>query len=136
MKRLAILGSTGSVGEQTLSVVEEFPDRYRAVALAAGRNIDKLADQIRRHHPDLVAVAEPAGADLLRHKLGNRAGDVRIEVGERGLEAVAVHDAEGFGNCTNHGACEVACPKGISVKYIARLNRDLIVASLRSAPGD
>ena len=40
MKRLAILGSTGSVGEQTLSVVEEFPDRYRAVALAAGRNID------------------------------------------------------------------------------------------------
>ena len=94
MKRLAILGSTGSVGEQTLSVVEEFPDRYRAVALAAGRNIDKLADQIRRHHPDLVAVAEPAGADLLRHKLGNRAGDVRIEVGERGLEAVAVHDAD------------------------------------------
>ncbi|MEE8148397.1 MAG: succinate dehydrogenase/fumarate reductase iron-sulfur subunit [Longimicrobiales bacterium] len=54
----------------------------------------------------------------------------------RVLDMVGVHDAEGFGNCTNHGACEVACPKGISVKYIARLNRDLIVASLRSAPGD
>ncbi len=54
----------------------------------------------------------------------------------RALGMVGVHDAEGFGNCTNHGACEVACPKGISVKYIARLNRDLIVASLRSAPGD
>ena len=54
----------------------------------------------------------------------------------RVLGMVGVHDAEGFGNCTNHGACEVACPKGISVKYIARLNRDLIVASLRSAPGD
>ncbi len=54
----------------------------------------------------------------------------------RVLGMVGVHDAEGFGNCTNHGACEVACPKGISVKYIARLNRDLIVASLQSAPGD
>ena len=53
----------------------------------------------------------------------------------RVLAMVGVHDAEGFGNCTNHGACEVACPKGIGVKYIARLNRDLIVASLRSAPG-
>ncbi len=54
----------------------------------------------------------------------------------RVLSMVGAHDAEGFGNCTNHGACEVACPKGISVSYIARLNRDLIVASLRSAPGD
>jgi succinate dehydrogenase / fumarate reductase iron-sulfur subunit len=54
----------------------------------------------------------------------------------RALSMVGVHDAEGFGNCTNHGACEVACPKGISVKYIARLNRDLIVASLRSQPGE
>ncbi len=52
----------------------------------------------------------------------------------RALGMVGAHDAEGFGNCTNHGACEVACPKGISVKYIARLNRDLIVASLRSTP--
>ena len=94
MKRLAILGSTGSVGEQTLSVVEEFPDRYRAVALAAGRNIDKLADQVRRFRPDLVAVAEPSGADELRRKLGDRAGDVIIEVGEPGLDAVAVHDAD------------------------------------------
>jgi len=52
----------------------------------------------------------------------------------RAVDMVGSHDAEGFGNCTNHGACEVACPRGISVKYIARLNRDLIVASLRSPP--
>jgi len=94
MKRLAILGSTGSVGEQTLSVVEAFPDRYRAVALAAGRNIDKLADQVRRFRPELVAVAEPAGAELLRRRLGDRALDVAIEVGETGLDAVAVHAAD------------------------------------------
>ncbi len=49
---------------------------------------------------------------------------------ERVLRMVGQHDAEGFGNCTNHGACEAACPKGISVDYIAQLNRDLIRATL------
>ncbi|TVP49470.1 MAG: succinate dehydrogenase/fumarate reductase iron-sulfur subunit [Gemmatimonadales bacterium] len=48
----------------------------------------------------------------------------------RALDMVAVHDDEGFGNCTNHGACQVVCPKGISVDYIARLNRDTIRATL------
>jgi succinate dehydrogenase / fumarate reductase iron-sulfur subunit len=42
----------------------------------------------------------------------------------RALSMVAAQDDEGFGNCTNHGACQEACPKGISVHYIARLNRD------------
>jgi succinate dehydrogenase / fumarate reductase iron-sulfur subunit len=41
---------------------------------------------------------------------------------------VAAHDDHGFGNCTNHGACQEVCPKGISVDYIARLNRDFIRA--------
>jgi succinate dehydrogenase / fumarate reductase iron-sulfur subunit len=53
----------------------------------------------------------------------------------RVLEMVSVHDEEGFGNCTNHGACEMACPKGISVDYIAQLNRDLLRATLASARG-
>ena len=48
----------------------------------------------------------------------------------RVADMVRVHDEEGFGNCTNHGACELACPKGISVDFIARLNRDLIAATL------
>jgi succinate dehydrogenase / fumarate reductase iron-sulfur subunit len=60
----------------------------------------------------------------------------RVERDKRVLEMVATHDAEGFGNCTNHGACQNACPKGISVEYIARLNRDLIRASLRSRPAE
>jgi succinate dehydrogenase / fumarate reductase, iron-sulfur subunit len=53
---------------------------------------------------------------------------------QRVLDMVAVHDEEEFGNCTNHGACQEACPKGISVDYIARLNRDLMRATLRAAP--
>jgi succinate dehydrogenase / fumarate reductase iron-sulfur subunit len=51
----------------------------------------------------------------------------------RVLDMVAQHDLEGFGTCTNHGACQEACPKGISVDFIARLNRDLMVASWKAA---
>ena len=53
---------------------------------------------------------------------------------QRVIDMVAQHDDEEFGNCTNHGACQVACPKGISVDYIARLNRDLFRATVRAAP--
>lgn len=52
----------------------------------------------------------------------------------RVLSMVEQHDDEGFGNCTNHGACEIACPKGISIDYIAQLNRDLVKATLRAKP--
>lgn len=48
----------------------------------------------------------------------------------RAVGMVAVHDDEGFGSCTNHGACQEACPKGIGVDYIARLNRDYLKATL------
>ena len=51
--------------------------------------------------------------------------------GQRVRQMVAQMDAEGFGNCTNHGECEAACPKEISARYIARMNRDYIAASLR-----
>jgi succinate dehydrogenase / fumarate reductase iron-sulfur subunit len=53
---------------------------------------------------------------------------------DRVLHMVDTHDAEGFGNCTNHGACQNACPKGISVDYIAQLNRDLFRATLMNRP--
>jgi succinate dehydrogenase / fumarate reductase iron-sulfur subunit len=53
---------------------------------------------------------------------------------ERVLDMVAQMDQEGFGNCTNHGACEAACPKGISLDFIARLNRDWCRAALSYAP--
>lgn len=53
---------------------------------------------------------------------------------DRVLNMVEAHDEAGFGNCTNHGACQIACPKGISVDYIAQLNRDLVRATLRARP--
>ncbi|HEY8492757.1 MAG TPA: 1-deoxy-D-xylulose-5-phosphate reductoisomerase [Myxococcota bacterium] len=92
MKRLALLGSTGSIGEQTLSVAEAFPERFRVTALAAGRRVEKLAAQVRRLRPELVAVADAEAAGALRAALGAEAP--KIEWGEAGLEAVATHDAD------------------------------------------
>jgi 1-deoxy-D-xylulose-5-phosphate reductoisomerase len=92
LKRLVVLGSTGSIGEQTLSVVEAFPGRFEVTALAAGRNVARLADQVRRFRPKLVSVADADGARQLEERLGS--GVVEIGVGEEGLEAVAVHAAD------------------------------------------
>jgi 1-deoxy-D-xylulose-5-phosphate reductoisomerase len=92
MKRLALLGSTGSIGEQTLAVVEAFPERFRAVALGAGRNVEKLAAQVERFQPELVSVADAERARALRERLAGR--PVEIAVGGGGLEAVARHPAD------------------------------------------
>ena len=54
MKALSVLGSTGSIGTQTLELAEEFPDRFRVVALTAGNNLDLLVSQIQRHAPEAV----------------------------------------------------------------------------------
>jgi 1-deoxy-D-xylulose-5-phosphate reductoisomerase len=91
-KALAILGSTGSVGEQTLAVVREEPQRFSVSALAAGRNIEKLAAQVREFRPKLVSVADASGAAKLRDLLGSV--DVDIAVGDTGLDAVASHPAD------------------------------------------
>jgi 1-deoxy-D-xylulose-5-phosphate reductoisomerase len=92
VRRLAVLGATGSIGEQTLAVAEAFPERFRVTALAAGRRVEKLAEQTRRLRPELVSVADADAAGALRAALG--ADAPKIEWGEAGLEAVAVHDAD------------------------------------------
>ncbi|MEB3199452.1 MAG: 1-deoxy-D-xylulose-5-phosphate reductoisomerase [Synechococcaceae cyanobacterium] len=69
MKALAVLGSTGSIGTQTLEIVDEFPDRFRVVSLTAGRNLDLLVDQIVRHHPEVVALADADHVAALRQRL-------------------------------------------------------------------
>lgn len=66
MKRLAILGSTGSIGRNVLRVVDQFPERFSVGALAAGRNIELLSEQIRRFTPEVVAVLDEDLAGQLR----------------------------------------------------------------------
>jgi len=86
VRRLALLGSTGSIGEQTLEVVAAFPDRFRVVALAAGRRVERLREQVERFRPQRVSVAEEADAATLRRVLP---AGVEVRSGEEGLEAVA-----------------------------------------------
>ena len=90
---IAILGSTGSIGCNTLRVIESLTaSRMRVVALAAGTNIDRLADQIATHLPELVSVESEALAHELRGKLFERDVDLpRIVSGAEGLVEVATH---------------------------------------------
>ena len=92
-KRLSILGSTGSIGRQTLSVVESLPERFKIVALAAGNNLDELVGQIERHHPEVVSVATEQLADDLSCRLHekNVAPLPSIHHGREGMLATAAH---------------------------------------------
>ncbi|HIG00453.1 MAG TPA: 1-deoxy-D-xylulose-5-phosphate reductoisomerase [Myxococcales bacterium] len=95
MRRLCVLGSTGSVGEQTLAVVADHPERFDVVALAAGKNVARLAEQIERFSPQIVSVADEAGARELRQRIGQAANtDIQIGLGADGLQAVATHPAD------------------------------------------
>ena len=93
LKKISILGSTGSIGRQTLAVVDSMPDHFAVVALAAGNNLEELSHQISRHHPELVSVATPHLAADLANKL--RAMGIaklpEIQHGGAGLTAVATH---------------------------------------------
>jgi 1-deoxy-D-xylulose-5-phosphate reductoisomerase len=88
-RSIAVLGSTGSVGVSTLALVERFPQRFRAVSLAAGRNVELLAEQVRRHEPELVSVADDACSAELRVRVPGFTG--RIVAGADGPRAVATH---------------------------------------------
>ena len=88
MKNIAILGSTGSIGRSALQVVEQFPDRLQVVALAAGRNIDLLAEQIQRFRPRLAAVFDLQLAEDLTSRL-QPGIEVEVVSGSQGYQQVA-----------------------------------------------
>jgi len=90
LKNLAILGSTGSIGQSTLSIVEQFPDRYQVASLAAGRNLDEAFAQTIRWRPSLVSLATEELADTLHQRL-KTAGVTGVQVvhGTQGTVACA-----------------------------------------------
>ena len=93
LKKISILGSTGSIGRQTLAVVESMPDCFAVSALAAGNNLEELSQQISRHLPDLVSVGTLDLATDLANRL-RTAGITKlpeIQHGSAGLNAVAKH---------------------------------------------
>ena len=86
MKKLSILGSTGSIGKNTLEVISAHPDKFKVVALAVKNNIQLLEEQIIKFKPDVVAVFDSAAAECIKKK------DLSVEVltGEKGLSEVAI----------------------------------------------
>jgi len=97
MRRIAILGSTGSIGRSTLSVAESYPDRFEVVALAAGANLDAALEQAQRWRPRLISIVAERDADLLRARLKQAGlGEIEIVYGAAGAIAVAINSEVDF----------------------------------------
>ncbi|MBQ9871104.1 MAG: 1-deoxy-D-xylulose-5-phosphate reductoisomerase [Eubacterium sp.] len=93
MKKIALIGSTGSIGTQTLEIVRNNPEEYKVVALACGRNLELIEAQMREFHPSFVSVGDEAGAAELRAATGDLG--IPISFGMEGLcEAAAYPDAD------------------------------------------
>ena len=97
MKRIAILGSTGSIGRSTLSVAESYPDRFQIVTLAAGSNLDAAFEQAQRWRPSVISMATERDAEALRDRL-KKEGLSQIEVvhGTAGTVRVATQPEVDF----------------------------------------
>src|SRR3954467_5590396 len=127
MKRIAILGSTGSIGQSALAVVDAHRDRLRVVGLAAGENADLLAEQIARYQPAIAAMATGEAIDRL---IGSGVGGVTIGgTGRDGLVAVASHPDADVVLCASSGteALEAVLAAIELGKTIALANKEVLV---------
>ena len=128
MKHIAILGSTGSIGKNALSVVETHPDEFKVVGLAANRDVDTLEAQIRTHRPKMAALNAPAAAAQLRERIRDMNG-TEVLAGPEGLQAVATMDEavqvlEGIGGSAGLLPTLAAINAG---KDIAFVNKEVMV---------
>jgi 1-deoxy-D-xylulose-5-phosphate reductoisomerase len=133
MKTISILGCTGSIGRQTLAVVEALAGQFRVVGLAAGTNIEELVRQIERHRPEVVSVA----TDSL-------ASELALRLREKGIAPLPAihHGREGMLAVGTHGAAEIVVSAAVGVvgleatyeairlgKVIALSNKEVLVAA-------
>ncbi len=86
MKRVVLLGSTGSIGTSTIKVAEDLPERIRLVGLGAGNNVDLLLEQARKHKPQAISISDPEKASGLNGALGSKA---QVHCGSEGLVKLA-----------------------------------------------
>ncbi len=97
MKRIAILGSTGSIGRSTLRVAESYPDRFQISTLAAGSNLDAAFQQVERWRPRVISMAAEKDADTLRARLKtNGITEVEVVHGATGAVQIATHSDVDF----------------------------------------
>jgi 1-deoxy-D-xylulose-5-phosphate reductoisomerase len=127
VKRVAILGSTGSIGRSALAVVDSHPARLAVVALAAGENAALLAEQVVRYQPDIVAMAAGDGIDRLKAACGSRLP--AVGTGTDGLIAVATHPSADIVICASAGTAglEAVLAAIDAGKTIALANKEVLV---------
>jgi len=86
-RRITVLGSTGSIGTQGLEVIAQHSDKFEIVGLSAGKNVELLAEQIRKFNPQKVSVIDEKSAAVLKQNLGST--DTKIFVGENASADIA-----------------------------------------------
>ncbi|HTW57600.1 MAG TPA: 1-deoxy-D-xylulose-5-phosphate reductoisomerase [Terriglobales bacterium] len=97
MRKIAILGSTGSIGRSTLSVAESYPERFRIVALAAGRNLEGAFEQAKRWRPCVISMAEERDAEALQRRLKQaEVSGIEVVHGSAGAVRAATHPEVDF----------------------------------------
>ena len=127
MKQISILGSTGSIGQSALAVVDAHPERLRVVAIAGGENAERLAGQVARYRPRIAAMATGEAVDRLR---GHGTGETAIAgTGRDGLVAVASHPDVDLVLCASSGteALEAVLAAIELGKTIALANKEVLV---------
>ncbi|NJN37851.1 MAG: 1-deoxy-D-xylulose-5-phosphate reductoisomerase [Acaryochloridaceae cyanobacterium CSU_3_4] len=130
MKAITLLGSTGSIGTQTLEIVTQYPDQFRIVGLAAGRNLQLLCQQIRQFRPEIVAIADPDQLPDLRAAIADLDPQPQLVAGESGVVEVAAYgDAEAV--VTGIVGCAGLLPTIAAIqagKDIALANKETLIA--------
>ena len=130
MKAITILGSTGSIGTQTLDIVTHNPDKFRVVGLAAGSNVDLLIEQIRRFKPEIVALGNEKKLADLKEGIASVANPPQIVVGQKGICEVARYgDAQSV--VTGIVGCAGLLPTIAAIeagKDIALANKETLIA--------
>ncbi|MGK7948939.1 MAG: 1-deoxy-D-xylulose-5-phosphate reductoisomerase [Xenococcaceae cyanobacterium] len=130
MKAISILGSTGSIGTQTLDIVTHHPDRFKVIGLAAGNNIELFAEQIRQFQPEIVATCYPEKLPELKEAIASLSNPPQILAGSEGVAEVARYGAAqtvvtGIVGCAGLLPTIAAIEAG---KNIALANKETLIA--------
>ena len=130
VKRISILGSTGSIGTQTLDIVTQYPEQFQVVGLAAGNNIKLLSEQIRRFRPEIVAISHESRLNELKVAIADLNYQPEFTTGENGMVEVARYgDAESV--VTGIVGCAGLLPTIAAIeagKDIALANKETLIS--------
>ncbi|MEO1427722.1 MAG: 1-deoxy-D-xylulose-5-phosphate reductoisomerase [Cyanobacteria bacterium J06632_19] len=130
MKAITLIGSTGSIGTQTLDIVAQCPEQFRIVGLAAGRNVELLASQIRQFQPSIVAISDESKLSQLKEAIKDLQHQPTLLTGEDGVIEVARY-AEAETVVTGIVGCAGLLPTIAAIKAgkdIALANKETLIA--------